>query len=172
MTRLASVNFGTFGAGFVQPLVRLRGMYPEAAMKELRPAAKKANFETILFWHRTYLPKHFKANAAAVYKYEPRDFIYNRLKRKRHGHTKPLVWSGDGSAAAMRQIRPAGTSKRARGLMPGTQVFNFGGRANMPPMREEVTRTRANERRKMAQVHGQVVQQTLQKLHFSKTRRI
>ena len=164
---------GAFQGGlFVSPTIKLRDMHPEAAMKELRPAAKQANMNVILFWHRLFLPTHFRTSAIGQYNYQPRTRRYSIRKAKLKGHQKPLVWSGEGSNAAMRQIRPSGTSKQARGIMPGTQVFNFGRRADMPPMREEVVRTTRSQRRTLALEHERSVKQHLESIRGTTTKRV
>lgn len=46
------------------------------------------------YWHQKYLPKHFIRGARGKYGFRQRSKKYNRLKASKHGHEKPLVFTG------------------------------------------------------------------------------
>lgn len=137
----------------VKGVIEYKGLHPGNTIAELKRAVKAANIATIEAWHETFLPEHFKLGAGRKYKYEGRTPAYIRRKRKRYGHTRDLEYSGTGKRAALRQIRVSGTSKSARGRLPGTQVFNFGGAGGMPDMRKELLTVLPSEEKVLTEVH-------------------
>jgi len=50
--------------------------------------------EIARLWHTGYLPLHFREFAASRYGYQARSRQYQRRKRRRQGHARPMVWSG------------------------------------------------------------------------------
>ena len=166
------------GVGRVKGAIEYRDRYPEALLKELRPAVKEANQQSIKFWWKTYLPKHFQRGNASRYEMQPRTKQYAKRKAALvskgvlQGPAVPLVFSGRLMRNATRQIRTSGTSKGARGRMPGTQVANFGGRAGMPPMRSEMVQVRGDEQRRIAGFHESLVARRLRQTRARKTVRV
>lgn len=139
----------------VKGVIELKGLHPEAALKELRPAVKQANAQVILHWHKSYLPGHFVESAYQRYRYQSRDSRYRQRKYRRYRHYKPLVLTGELRDAATTQVRVTATSKRGRGTLPGTQKANFRRSASSPNLREEMLRTTRAEERAMARFHEQ-----------------
>lgn len=137
----------------VKGVIEYKGLHPGNTIAELKRAVKAANIATIEAWHQTFLPEHFESGATFKYGYRGRTPRYNKRKRKKYGHNRPLEFSGTGKRAAVRQIRVSGTSKSARGRLPGTQVFNFGGGARQPDMRKELLTVLPSEEKVLTEVH-------------------
>ena len=137
----------------VKSFIEYKGLHPGIIERELKRAIKKANFEVVNAWHKTFLPEHFTSGAVRKYGYMPRNIKYNRAKKKKLGHQRPLEFSGHGKSQALKNIKISGTSKGARGRMPGTQVFNFQRHSWSPDMREELLATTKLEDSVLAEIH-------------------
>lgn len=74
-------------------------------------------------WHRFLLPKHFTHAGATEYGYAPRTRLYTLRKRKKWGHTYPLVWSGATKQAALRTQDVKATSKGAVVTLRGIKKY-------------------------------------------------
>lgn len=137
----------------IRSFVQYKGLHPGIMDRELKRGIKKANFAVVEAWHQTFLPEHFKPGAERKYQYDPRNFKYLRRKRKKRGHQRPLEYTGTGKSAALANIKITGTSTRARGRMPGTQIFNFRPTSWAPDMRAELVRLVKAEEAVLAEIH-------------------
>lgn len=137
----------------IRGVIEYKGLHPGNTVRELKRAIKFANFKTVEAWHESFLPEHFTTGAVRKYGYTPRDAPYMRRKAKRRGHQRPLEYTGEGKRNATRQIVVSGTSKGAKGRLPGTQVFNFKRSAASPDMRAELLATTKAEEKTLAEVH-------------------
>ena len=177
-------------------VIQYRGS-PDMKLKELRPAIKRANFRVIHRWHRQFMLIHFTERAKRRYKYQARsgealpEFTvnpdtgrtvrsrkYHWIKKRRKGHTKPLVWSGDARRYARRQIKVTGTAKRATGTMklPGYFYKYRKGPTTegRPPIdkADELTRTILTEIRQLAKEHKKLVVGQLNRVRRRRTVRV
>ena len=142
--------------------IELRDLHPEASAKAMRNVNKEQLQETIRFWHEEYLPRHFESEGSRRYGYQRRTVAYNRRKLKRFGHQRPLELTGELKRNVLRQIKVSGTSRKARGRLPGSQVANFNrGQGGRPDVRKEMLATTQNERRRMARFHEEAVEKGL-----------
>lgn len=100
------------------------------------------------FWHEEIRPKHFTNAAESEYNYTPRKggrgrphprgfkASYQGRKLRLLGHTRPLVFTGEGQKLSQVQdVRV--TSKRVRIILP--RKFNFRNPHSPIIMREELT---------------------------------
>jgi len=170
---------GRITGGGIRGFIEFRDLYPEVAAKELRAAVKQANIDTVLFWHRTFLPRHFETGARQRYTYEPRTEKYRRQKRRMiargvaEGPPRPLVLTGQMKRNAIRRMRATGTSNKATGTMTGTQVANFNrGQGNRPNVREEMLVTVPAEEKKMRRFHERTVKKELDQVRGRRTQRV
>lgn len=117
------------------------------------------------FWHRALRPKHFTKAGAREYWYTPRKgeagsgepfkkgkhLSYTAAKLRRHGHTLPLVFSGE-LRLKSRMARIAATSKGVRVVLPSAQKANLRHPESQINMREELTRVSSREVIEIARV--------------------
>lgn len=139
---------------------------PDMVAREFRPIVKAANFNVIHSWHSGFLPRHFTAGAVATYGYRKRTKAYQIRKARVKRHQRPLEWSGTLRRNATRQIRVSGTSKAARGIMPGTQVANFHG------MRDELVAVTQREISTLGTIHQQSVYDSIAAIRRQRTVRV
>jgi hypothetical protein len=105
---------------------------------------------TAEMWHRTMLPKHFRASATSEYQYRRRSKKHLRQKRKRVGHEIPLVYSGDMKRMLTRRSKVGGTAKRVSVTMSGPRYLYMRRKnTRMPDMAGEITSTTKAEERKL-----------------------
>lgn len=82
--------------------------------------------ETLEFWHEEILEKHFKESAYSRYKYTARARSYVKRKRKRLGHNRPLVYSGNTRRQLMRARRlNVRSAKKAKLIMTAPAHVNY-----------------------------------------------
>lgn len=92
-------------------------------------------------WHKKHRARHFTLDGVRRYSYTPRSRKYNRVKRKKFGHTLPLVFSGT-SRILSKIGRVNVTKSRSTGgfsaaiTMP-VRVFNFKPRGSSVNMLRE-----------------------------------
>lgn len=123
--------------------------WPAMNRRDYSKVAREALGAIGLEWHDKFLPLHFKRGAKSKYGYRERTAKYNREKRKRHNHTKPLVNTGDmqQELTGAASIRP--TRQRVSVNM-FARAINLAGRQkrrrpNYPDLRGEVTATTQKE---------------------------
>lgn len=107
--------------------------------KTWREFLKEAWEETAKYWHQYILPKHFTRAAIGEYSYDPRTAAHEKLKARKYGHRRPLVFTGELERQATR-IRA--TSSTARGgkikLHTPWYVSQFRKALNHPDMGAEL----------------------------------
>jgi len=138
---------------------------PRQLAKARRGAVKHANIETVVYWHRRFMPSHFQTGAQQRYGYRARTKAYLRRKRRLKGHTRPLVYSGRTERVAKRSIRVSGTSKRATGRINAPAL-------NYRQLQDELIRTIARERKSMEQVHERLITKRLNRVQTRTVRRV
>jgi hypothetical protein len=138
---------------------------PKQMKRGLGKVIKESMAEGAGLWHRRYLPMHFKQGAGRRYRYQPRTRPYLRHKRKKHGHSRPLEFSGELRREVTRRATITGTSRRARVTMDTGQAWyatrKWKNRATMPDMEAEITKTTNREVKKIAHVIEAVVERRL-----------
>jgi len=129
--------------------------YPEAKISHLRRGTKRGLEKAVLHWHRTYAKRHFWPSAKARYNYKDRSAAYERRKRRRFGHNKPLVWSGKSRDQILSHIRVTTTvtreKRRAKGSLTAPRYF-WMTRAGHPNKGNEALRVIPEEKSKLHQI--------------------
>jgi hypothetical protein len=115
-------------------------------------------------WHGEMLPRHFTHGAAQRYGYQTRTKAYNIRKRRIFGHTRELVFTGQGRALT-RIKRITSTSKGCRVRMQGARVFNFRRRREdgklSPDMKSELRTITTSEQRRLVRVLDKAIDKRL-----------
>ena len=123
--------------------------------KAMRAAVKPTLQDMIVYWHRKFMPLHFKEGARRRYKgYGSSDANYARRKMRIYGHNKPLVFTGETEYLATRTIRTSGTAKKATGYINAPAL-------NFRRLRNFLVATTVRERRAMAKLRGRLIQARL-----------
>lgn len=134
------------------------------------------------WYHATYMADHFTRAGARKYGYRPRKgeqagigtkryfASYTGRKQKRHGHTRPLVWSGASETLArIRDVRATRNRGRivqhARGLNRRNPHSNIN-------MAEEVRTVADFEARELVQQFGRHYREQASKIKTRRTRRV
>lgn len=130
---------------------------PEAKGKALRSALKAANIATVEYWHKRFMPGHFKASASRKYGYQERTFKYTKRKRRQKGHNLPLVWTGISRFRAQMHFKATGTSERGRGALKSMPAYFYQYRGKGPNKRDELLTTTDVEDKAMAKFWGRVI---------------
>lgn len=95
------------------------------------------------YWHKNYRRRHFHVRAFTYYSYAPRSRKYDRYKRKKLGHTHPLVFTGvSRNLSEGKTIRA--TPQKVDVIMP-TRAFNFRPKNSRVDMRREFTQINREE---------------------------
>lgn len=149
---------------------------PRVVGRGLRRVMKRVNIETVREWWSRFMPLHFTVGGGRRYGYESRTFTYNERKRKKYGHTRPLVFSGRTERSVKRFIGFRGSNAlRGVGRMQAN-ALNFGGRAGgrnlrgIPPMRDELTRVTNDEVSHLALFHKKLRNRAIKGVQRSATR--
>lgn len=103
-------------------------------------------------WYRKFRPLHFKAGAVRRYNYAARKKSYKAEKLKKHGHYRPLTFSGD-TRKATENATIKSTPHNVKITM-GAGKLNFPTRNSKVNMREEflkVTQSEINQLRNQMQ---------------------
>lgn len=143
----------------MQTTITYRGPV-EGKVKGYSAHVKQSLREVVKLWHSTMLPRHFDTIGALRSRYPQQQFKsrsrnYMIRKAKKVGHQRLLDFTGRTRLDVVRKITITGTSKGARGRMNGSnRALNFGGRADMPDLRAELTTVNQEESDLMAQVLG------------------
>lgn len=97
--------------------VRLHNRYVKAAIRE-----------TMAEYHRKFTRKRFQLGASKRYDYRPRTRKYIDRKRKRHGHTIPMLFSGrtrKAIADAPAKLRIGGSAEGGKKLPTCTLFYRL-----------------------------------------------
>ena len=140
--------------------------------RQVNNAVKAAIATMAEQWHAKFLPLHFDESAYERYGYTRRKgsgmapgqkgyaSSYVGRKRKRIGHNRPLVYSGEGRSMALASPKIRGTSKEARVVLPSK--FNFRHPKSQISMRDEITRILPEESRVLLELGRARFRQLLQ----------
>lgn len=140
--------------------------------KKFESVRSDAMKDTGLLWHQTMLPRHFQENAYQIYRYKLRTKSYEKRKRRKRGHNRPLVWKGDLMKAVTQSAAFHVTKSSVKIVMSGPKWLagyiamsgktkkvrdaqgNYVGRtkANYPDKKKELTRVMKNEVEAMAKL--------------------
>ena len=119
---------------------------PRQHLAILRTKEKAGLQQMVRFWHKKYLPLHFKEGNANKYKYRRRSWSYGERKEReerRRGRKLPdLVWSGETKRSAESSITISGTANRAVGKMKAPNL-------NWQNLRGELVKTTRAEARRI-----------------------
>lgn len=116
---------------------------------ELRRAVKAELQKTVEDWHENILPRHFARGAKQRYGYQDRSDKYNRWKRKKFGHSRPLEKTGQLKRQVLRRARISGTSKRATVTMDAPR-YMYQYKPDQPDKAGEITAVTNDEVQSMA----------------------
>lgn len=99
------------------------GRSPRRVYQTLEKLAGEELKKCVEIWHGKYLPQHFSTGAAKRYGYQARDLAYNRSKRRRYGHDKPLVKTGAAMRSVATSIRLSSKRMRSKGVIRANGVM-------------------------------------------------
>ena len=117
------------------------------APKDISNAVKQELHGAGEHWHKKFRKRHFETSAFDRYRYTKRSKKYNRLKKRKLGHTKPLVFTGVSQRLSQgKTIRE--TPKKVDVVMP-TRAFNFKPPNSQVMMRDEFTQISQDEAREI-----------------------
>ncbi len=77
------------------------GLTPKIGLHKWNEILREAWRSTGVFFHDSFIAKHFTHRGATEYGYTKRVTGYEMKKLKAQGHTYPLVWSGESKQQAM-----------------------------------------------------------------------
>lgn len=125
----------------------------QATLRGANDALTQAQTKGALFHFENFLPLHFTHAGAARYGYRKRQLKYERQKRRRFGHTYPLVFSGESQRQALSGARIMATPKGARSMVtvPRSLIVH---RATDPNKAQELGTVLPEEMQKVANVVG------------------
>lgn len=111
-------------------------------------------------WRDKYMPGHFETWATRKYGYEARTRKYEKRKRIKYGHNRPLVLTGQTLRMATQQLLDPKISNRAGKIGAEVRIraprhffmFNKNDGRKFIDKRDELTRTVESERARLAQV--------------------
>jgi hypothetical protein len=150
----------------IQFLFRYTGPRPKGVHKHLKIAWRDAG----ILWHQRMRGKHFTQRGAAEYHYQYRSKKYTAVKRRKHGHKLPLVFTGRSRMLTrMRDVRP--TAKGVRVVMRAP-ALNFRPKGWTHTMREEMTRVSQGEAKQLATRFGRFMAKRLKADRTTETTRI
>lgn len=118
---------------------------PDIVRRELNNITRGAWHLVGIKWHRDFRPKHFTHAGAREYGYQPRQGSYTRQKLHKHGHTRPLEYSGQSRRrTSIRDVRA--TSQKVRIVMNAPALNLRPGLHGRINPRDEMTRISAPEK--------------------------
>lgn len=124
---------------------------PQHHKRDFPKVMKASLADLVRFWHKKHLKSHFRKGAAQKYKYRKRSAEYLQTKRRKYGHTQPLVATGLTRKQVGRFIFPKGTSKSVRGTMHAPWYVRMVPKTRKAPaMGKEITATAPDEYAGMA----------------------
>lgn len=144
---------------------------PDLIQQGSKRLIKEKLMEIPAVWHSLFLKEHFKAGAAARYQYRPRKARYLAQKRRRYGHTIPLVATGLMRRQLQRGIFTRGSASKVRGVMYGPRYayMRTTARNNRPALGEEATATTPQERQKLGRELDERMTRALMRVRTRRT---
>lgn len=143
---------------------------PEHMAKAFLGLVKWANGMVVQRWHRHRLPVHFTHRAKAMYGYREREGGHEDRKKRRFGHTLPLVFTGASKAAMLSQVRVTSSARGARGYLFPEKYFWMRFGETHPDKPDEVTRVTEREVQALAKFHERLVTRRLNTLPRKETK--
>lgn len=139
------------------------GVSPTLLRGEIAALAREAARFMGVYWHTHFRPLHFDDVAWVRYNYAPRTAKYTLRKFRKHGHTRPLVWSGDSERRT--QIQDVRATYRggmaiARVVMHAP-TLNFRKHPESPDMRAELTTVIPEEMQEISAAVGEFIRQRI-----------
>lgn len=117
---------------------------PQRVLRQIVKEGLAANGD---YWHKNYRRRHFHVRAYTYYRYTPRKRGYDRYKRKKLGHTHPLVFTGvSRNLSEGKTIRA--TPDKVDVIMP-TRAFNWKPKGSQVNMRDEFTQISRDEEQEL-----------------------
>jgi len=142
------------------------------------PEVTRAAFRAgMLYWHRTFAPKHFQPGAAEKYRHKRRTKKYQRTKRilaargkVRDGGRLDLVHSGLTRRKVLARPYIRAYPKRATlHMATPSYVRMVPNRSNHPHMAKEITAVTPQERVQLMQVIGTEAERQLKAIRDTRT---
>jgi len=151
--------------------------YPEALdqpAKTVNAAASVGLLAAARLWHEKFLPMHFREGASGRYGYRKRSVKYMIRKRRRRGHSRPLVWTNQMREMLTRERQESALKNKARASirMRGPRYLRSEGRpsAGQPDMAREIKTTIGSELQAMAKATHKAATAELNRLKDGKKR--
>lgn len=156
-------------------LVERKG-WPAMSRRDMRQITRSVMQAIGMYWDESMLPRHFEETAKRRYGYKARGKKYQAKKRRRRGHTKPLVNTGEmqREITSRAEIR---TSARGVRIHLRARALNFAGRAkrrnaSYPDMHRELTTVIAPEISKLARHGVKQAEREFREMRRSRKRRV
>lgn len=148
---------------------------PDVAVRKWREIMRAAHTDQGEYWHREYLPGHFKPNARFKYRHKRRTRKYLERKRRlaqkgivQDGGEVDLVYSG-----LMRELMSVatirGSASRATLTMQAPRYVTLNPQSNQPHKAAEVTRVTQEEAKRLGHVLEESAVKQLNQLKAPKT---
>ena len=135
---------------------------PKITRRETGRMQKRAYKKLGRRWHRRNRPRHFTRRGAVAYRYAKRTRNYVRDKLRKHGHNRPLEFSGD-SKRNSRFANIRSTSKGVRVAMTLLRVLNLRHPKSRINMAEEMRRVTGKEARELRDVGNRDIEGRLKR---------
>jgi hypothetical protein len=154
------------------------GVTPRGMLKEQNAISREVGWQVGALWFREMMPNHFTHRGATEYGYQLRQSSYNRRKLIIHGHTYPLVFSGETRDRVLSHkfpdVRVTATSKRTniKVVIHGAEKLNYKASANSPNMREELTKVSDNEFLQLGALAKSEYEKRYNQVSHSETRKL
>jgi len=144
---------------------------PDVVLKSTPRITTEALKETPRLWHARFFRRHFQGGAAARYGYRPRSTKYVLRKKRKFGHTAPLIYTGLMRKQLGRGIFVTGNRYRAKGVMHGPRYVFMRQTAinNRPYLAGEVTALAPDEERELTAHLDRFITQRINELQEPRT---
>lgn len=119
-------------------------------------------------WHLRNRKRHFTRRGAVMYRYAKRTRNYVRDKLRKHGHNRPLEFSGQ-SKRDSRTARITSTSKGTRVNMTLLRKLNYRHPKSRIRMAEEMRRVTGREARELQGVGNKDTETRLRRYRRKRT---
>jgi hypothetical protein len=141
-------------AGFI---ITYRGADPGLPKRQFNNMKKACYGAIAQHWFEQYRPLHFRESAYSRYRFKARARDYVKRKRKRKGHNRPMVWSGE-SERLSRMARITSTNKGGKVAMSARKL-NFRHPASVINMAEELRKVNKIEVKEIQKVFDKRLQE-------------
>ncbi len=152
---------------------RESGATPAVLKKDLNKIIKKVWAATAEHWHRHQRPKHFTTAGGREYGYTPRSGqrgskrkrfkgSYTQRKIQKHGHDRPLEFSG--TSRQLTRIQNIVATSKGATIRMRAPALNFKPKGSAVNMREELTTISAGDLANLKRVANVTFQRELREL--------